>query len=519
MKEQTNTSELFFEQLSFRILQFFHSYRISWISTMVFGMLAHGFAFVNKFINFDEIYNLFGKGATLDSGRWGLGFLDSIFPNYSMPWIYGILTIFLIAVAVCLISHVFAIHHPVLQALLAGTIVVFPVWTSTFSFMFTSSSYGVAFLMAVFSVFLLRVPHPFSWILALGCGIFSVAIYQAYIAIIASLLVLLLIQDLLSGEDLLLSLRKGFCYVGFLILALGLYYIATQAVLILRNVTFNQYADERNSFSISTLPRNIGLAYSSFFQALTTGEYALIPTLASRRFHCFGLVSCVVLLLVLFRSQRMPLSRILFVLALIVVFPLAASCMYLFTVPAAIHTLILCGYMSIYVLMILLANLCLATLPKVKCLDLFRRLALNILILVLFVIIISNTYFANEAYLQLHLQYENTYAFYTSLLSDIRMHPEFDEDTQLAVIGNWSYPDYFFKKFDFTYHLFGHLGASPSEYSVDRFLTYYIGFQIPFASVEETLHIQDSAEYQQMPEYPYYGSIRMFGDTLVVKLS
>lgn len=151
--------------------------------------------------------------------------------------------------------------------------------------------------------------------------------------------------------------------------------------------------------------------------------------------------------------------------------------------------------------------------------DLLRHTAVNLLVLALAGIVISNIYFANEAYLEQHLQYENTYAFYTSLLSDIRMHPEFDEDTKLAVIGRWTYPDYFFRKFEFTYHLFGHLNSSPEEYSMDRFLEYYIGFTIPFAADAEVAQIRDSAEYLQMPVYPYYGSIQMFGDTLVVKLS
>jgi len=151
--------------------------------------------------------------------------------------------------------------------------------------------------------------------------------------------------------------------------------------------------------------------------------------------------------------------------------------------------------------------------------DQLRHIALNCLLLGLSVIIICNTYFANEAYLRLHLQYENTYAFYTSLISDIRMNPEFDENTKLAVIGDWKYPDHFYRKFDYTYHLFGHQAATPREYSMDRFLVYYIGFEIPFASAETAAEIQNSAEFLQMPVYPYYGSIQMFGDTLVVKLS
>lgn len=519
MDTTVKAPKLLFERILEHVLHFLHIHRIPLLATIVFGLMAHGFVFTNKFINHDEVYNLFGKGATVDSGRWGLGALDSIFPNYSMPWIYGILTVLLIAVSVCLIVSIFSIRNSTLQVLLAGCMVVFPLWVSTFAFMFTSSSYGVAFLMAVLSVYLLRKPHPFFWILALGCGIFSVAIYQAYIAIIASLLVLILIQDLLLGEDIFRMLRRGFFYVAFLILTLGLYYIAAQAIMILKDVQFNQYASERNSFDPSTLPRNVTLAYSHFFRAFETGEYALIPSLFSQKLHRFAFTACGILLLVLCIIKKIKISRILFILALAAVFPLAVNCMYLFTTEAAVHTLVLCGFLSIYVPLIMIADLCVSEIPGKKHMDLLRHTAVNLLVLALAGIVISNIYFANEAYLEQHLQYENTYAFYTSLLSDIRMHPEFDEDTKLAVIGRWTYPDYFFRKFEFTYHLFGHLNSSPEEYSMDRFLEYYIGFTIPFAADAEVAQIRDSAEYLQMPVYPYYGSIQMFGDTLVVKLS
>lgn len=519
METNNRSSGLLFEHVFQQAALFLRSYRIPFLSALLIGLLGHGFAFTNKYINHDEIFNLFGKGATLDSGRWALGALDSIFPNYSMPWIYGILTVSLIAVAACLIVHTFAIRNPFLQALLAGSLVVFPVWTSTFAFMFTSSSYGVAFLMASLSVTLLRRQHPFWWIFALGCGILSVAIYQAYIAVIAALLVLMLIQDLLLEEDLWKVLRRGFFYVLFLILTLGLYYIALQILLILKHVTFNLYAQERNSFQLASLPDNIRLAYAHFIRAFDTGEFALIPFQFTRNLHLFCLCVCAFLLLVCFLTKKMQLPRILFILALLLVFPLAVNCMYLFTLEAGIHTLVLCGFMSIYVALVLIADLSISTVAPHKYIDFLRRISLNLFLLVLSVIIITNTYFANEAYLQLHLQYENTYAFYTSLLSDIRAQPEFDEDTRLAVIGEWNYPDYFFRKFDFTYHLFGHLDCSPAEYSMDRFLEYYLGFPIPFAESWVQEEIQNSTEYLQMPVYPYYGSIQMFDDILVVKLS
>ena len=47
------------------------------LSTLVFGLLAHGFALFTKFAIGDEAFLLFTVGATTTSGRWFLGLLGN----------------------------------------------------------------------------------------------------------------------------------------------------------------------------------------------------------------------------------------------------------------------------------------------------------------------------------------------------------------------------------------------------------------------------------------------------------
>ena len=134
-------------------------------------------------------------------------------------------------------------------------------------------------------------------------------------------------------------------------------------------------------------------------------------------------------------------------------------------------------------------------------------------------VIAGNIYIANEASLHLYLRYENAYAFYTSLAADIKMQPEFTEDTVLAVIGNYQQPEFYSEQFEHIHTITGVYGFVPDNYSKQRFLEYYLGFSIPMASGEEIAAIEASAEFENMPVYPYYGSLRSFGNVLVVKLS
>ena len=166
------------------------------LAALFTGLLAHGFAFTNKLLNHDEIESLFGKGATVTSGRWGLELVKVLFPDWSMPWIYGIISVVLLAVSVCLIVRILGIQSKPLQALLGALMLAFPSVTGTFCFMFTSSSYALAFLFAVGSVYVYRFSRKLRLPLSAVLLVAALGIYQAYISVAACLYMLLMIEDL-----------------------------------------------------------------------------------------------------------------------------------------------------------------------------------------------------------------------------------------------------------------------------------------------------------------------------------
>lgn len=488
--------------------------KVPFFTSLAVGLLCHLFAFTNKLPNHDEAYSLFIKGATVDSGRWGLGALDTIFPNYSMPWIYGLLTLLLMACAVCLMIRVLSLKNPCLQALLAGVVIAFPSLTATLAYMFTSSSFALAFLLAAAAVWLLRQRKKALWVVALGFMIFSLSIYQSYISLAAGLLVTVLIGDLLRGAEPKETIRKGIGYVVFLVLSLGSYYLLTQFILVWKDVTLNAYAAGNMDFRLSGIPHAIALSYQSFFRFFTEGYRGLIPTPLSRGVHILLLVLTLGMLLKCCLSLRKPGAAAL-VAGLAAVLPLAVNCMYLFTTPKSIHTLVLYGFVCFYALALLLCD-CLLTDPGRKALG---TAAVNGVTLGAALIIVCNIYLANQVWLNLHLRYENAYSFYTSLMADLRAQPSFTPDSKLALLGTYSDPAFYEEKFPQLTEITGVKGFLPDSYSRDRFLEYYIGLSIPFASDEETETLSRLPEVRDMPVYPYHGSIAAFGDTIVIKLS
>ncbi len=496
------------------------AYKIPFLSALSAGFLAYMFAFTNKLIVDDEASGLFSKGATATSGRWGLGLMDSIFPNYSMPWIYGLITLLLISVSICIMVSVFRIRSKLLQGLMAGCIIVFPSLLGTMGYMFTVSSYAVAFLLATLAVWLVNAPSKWGFPGALIAMVLSLSIYQAYIAITASLLVLILIQELLQGKDVSKVIRKGFVFLGFLILSLAAYYSATLVLNWLRHIEFNEYAQRNTSIDPAELPGRFALAYSAFLRFFTESHWGIIPTAFARKVHVILMVSLAAMVIFWGIHQKgKQLGRFLLLAALLGILPLAINCMYLFTAAVAIHSLVLFGFAAIYVLAAVVTDACLPLVLNSNAAHLGNRLALHLATLAMALTIIVNVYVANAGYLNLYLGYENTYAFYTSLVADIRMLPGYTENSKLALGGNYQTPAYIQENFNSQYFILGLDSYNPQFPSHESFLKYYVGIDLPSVSEEELAQITTTPEYEEMAVYPYYGSIRMIGDTVVVKLS
>jgi len=510
-----SSSPLVLETAAGKAADFFRQYRTAFLSSLLMGFLAYGFAFTNKLINHDEAHSLFMKGGTVTSGRWGLGALDAIFPNYSMPWIYGLITVFLVAAAVCLLVSLFSIRNRLLQGLLGGTVMVFPSLIGLFGYMFTSSSFGLAFFLAVLSVKLIQKPK-FRYLLAAGtCLVLSLSIYQSYISVAASLLVLVLIRKLLTGRQANHVLKQGIYYVSFLVAALLTYWVGTQVVLKITGAELGGYASGNFTFTPAGILSGAVLAYQNFFRFFQDGFCGLIPTSFSRMLHVVLAAVSLGLLLLLCSRRKYQAGSLVLLAMLVLVLPLAINCMYMITAEDSIHTLVLYSFVVFYVFTLVLADLSLEESVRKP----LGTLLVNALTGILALVIVINTYVANQAYLHLHLRYENAYAFYTALAADIRLQPDFTEETKLAVIGNYQQPDFYPEQFEHIHTITGVYGFVPDNYSNESFLTYYVGFPVPFATQEEMEAIRETPEFEEMAVYPYYGSLRCFGDILVVKLS
>lgn len=105
--------------------------RMLWafLSVFAWGMLAHGYRFLNNTISHDSLVEMNSAFVSdyikLGSGRIVVPVYRAIFRGpVAIPWLVGCLALFWIGAAVYLVSRIFKMESPVLVVLTAGIFTV-----------------------------------------------------------------------------------------------------------------------------------------------------------------------------------------------------------------------------------------------------------------------------------------------------------------------------------------------------------------------------------------------------------
>ena len=138
---------------------------------------------------------------------------------------------------------------------------------------------------------------------------------------------------------------------------------------------------------------------------------------------------------------------------------------------------------------------------------------------ILLILTISiNLFVANAAYLYMQLRYENTFSFYTTVVTQIYSLPDYQEDTKVAIIGDTDQYLYDLGQLECTKEIKGVDGIRVDIYSRNQFIQNFIGANLNFATDEEIEKIKETEEFNKMNRYPYSHSVEKINNTVVVKL-
>lgn len=492
-------------------------YNFIFIGTMILGLLAHLFMLTNKLPNHDDIESLFSKGVTNELGRWGLELIQYILPNFSMPWLNGIILLICIAVSACIIAEILKINSKVKQILIGGIMITYASVTCTLAYMFTASAYGIAILLSVLSVYFAIKNKKINIFFSIICLTLSISIYQAYISLAITLFVILLIQDCSNeNKDIKQILKKLGKFALISISSLVIYLIIMIIVNKIANVSLSNYqgASELGNISIISILKGIINSYAVLPRMILRDLYGISAGIILKACYLITISLTIIFALIhLIKIVKINKKKAIIYAFLGVILPITMNLMYIINPNVEMHSLILYSNCLLPIIPIILIE----KLDKSKLKDITNK----ILVVTLSIIIFKYIIYANECYLQMELSYENTHSFYTTLVTRIEQTEGFNSDTKIAFIGSYSGAMiqnngmYFSDLEDFT-GIFSNVELI-NAYSKKNFIKYYIGVDFKYETDERVEELENVEEVKEMNVYPYDGSIKKIENTIVVK--
>ena len=238
-------------------------------SALVFGLSAHAAGMFGGISYHDDVVCTYDVGTTHIVGRFTLALLGKITrlpfggSNYSLPWFNGLVSLLFIGLSAWVIARALQIENHFLQILLAGILVVFPVVTGTFAYWFTVPYYMLALFLSCISAVLLARGSLKSVLTGILLAALMTGIYQAYLPVMLTLEILILLQKERTGEG---SFRSWLGPLLGSVCGLSLYLVLMKLSLALTGKELYAYR------GVDTLgagnfgyPERIAMAYRMFF--------------------------------------------------------------------------------------------------------------------------------------------------------------------------------------------------------------------------------------------------------------
>ncbi len=543
-------------------------------SALLFGLAAHAAGMFAGISYHDDVVCTYDVGTTHIVGRFTLALLGKITrlpfggSNYSLPWLNGLVSILLIGLGGWVMSRSLCLTSRLLQVLLCGILVTFPVVTGTFAYWFTAPYYMLALLLACISAVLLagssacpfgfrasdsdlfrfrtfdsdlfgfrasclrslcrrqspsensRMRAAGRWLLGIVLAALMIGIYQAYLPVMLTLEVLLLLQKESEGSGSWRGWLRPLLGTGA---ALFLYLILMKASLSLTGKELYAYrgVDTMGAGSFS-YPARIAMAYRVFFR-----QDAFLSYRGSDDYQLFmwsmSTVYCVLIallvlmgtVLVLHRSRGLAGGR-LRMLLLMLLFPLTVNFVFVMT-DFDVYDLMLYGQVMIFVMGLWLAQqLARSGLQRVRAQMVTFGLAGALCLLVLYSVLFYIRY-DNLCYYKAGRMQEAAVSYDNVLIARIQSLEGYDPALPVCFLNE-------FEK-DTSY-----IAADPeletvritpydgseiiNDYSWVSFMRVHCGYDPQV--IEDYGQYEDYVDRTQMPRYPAKDSIRIVDGVIVV---
>lgn len=332
-------------------------------SGLIFGVIAHGMMIFNKYSFFDDVGYFNNVGLMFPLGRWGLWFVQLCAyhllgtKHVSNSTFNGVLSIIFIIFTVYTLVRLLNIKKKHLIVLLTGLFVSYPTVASAFGYMFTAPYYFFGTFIGVLGLSIYsKNKNIIKFIICISLLALGTGLYQANIPVyIATMLLIMYVN--VSNKDINIKdfILEGFNYV-LVCISFMIEYILINNILL---KVFNQSLESArgvNSFGLTSVSGYISrilTAYKEFISP-TTSSNGSGAVFAYSNFYYHILLVIVGLLLVVNLLKKVDNTKRIELIIILILLPLASYFVYVMCGIEYVHSLMMYGFLMMFVLLILL---------------------------------------------------------------------------------------------------------------------------------------------------------------------
>lgn len=507
---------------------------LCFISSVAAGIIIHLYILTHKLPNWDDINNLRGFGSGAEYGRWLLEYIRPLYGEWSVPAFNGMLAILLWSIGAAMIYKALELTTQTSAVLLGIMVISFPAIASTMTYMFTVTCYAIGFLLVCIGSMLFR-RYKYGFLPAILLYLLSLGIYQSYICLAVSILIMGFVLDLIrDGKRFKEVFMDGCKAVAALVITLVSYLAVSKWFN--HSITTDRGLDTMGQIDVLELPRLMMRSYKRISEYFLWKPYSFTTPFTQRVNIAVCIMIVLIFVWILIRSNRYrdKLESIL-ATVLMLVLPMAIASIYILAPETQDATLMMLHpYFFVYVILISLAETLGMQIKnaggdnkegsRYDQRTQVSKYMIGISVILIAVIGYRNYLVANEAYFRTEIAFERAYAYYNRIMMNVEAKSGYRYGDAVAIIGEF-YPEPTpLSSYNIDDDRFTEFSGIALENGLltsgsrRNFLRTYLGIDLPEVSDEEIDVIKESEEYQAMPTYPDSTSIQKINQVWVVKV-
>jgi hypothetical protein len=476
-------------------------------------------------------------------GRIGLQFLAKFKGYFIFPSFQLLFNLLLMSGIAVLFNKIFEINSLVLNLVSGVFLMASPTLVSTLTYHYTSDAYILAYFLAVFSVYLVidanRQLKSFRklirFIFAVGCLIFSLSCYQAYIGTVITIMIVYVLYFLLcTDKDRRNILRNTVIMAAITLISTLGYLVVFRIYCFIFHVqpVADRGFSQMGQIPFSQLPQLILKAYQSFYHYFFTDQWFNNSWhwRTELNFLCFLIIGIMMIRLILIKKIYNRAVEFWTIIFLLLILPIGFMNIVILAPEyklredvTGILTIPQMNYIYIFMCYLLGNKIVFAANWKNHLSTLFQKASLFVSAMIMIVLCL---------YIQVYqrcmgLDLRAAYSLAQRIIVQIESLPEYEPAMPLLVEGRAEdgnyprlYPElYYVIKGTTAEHGYFWDSMNGRENCWIQFLAQYMGVKFEACNNDTILNIIDLPEYAEMPIFPTEGSVEIIQNVIVVKLS